>query len=100
MAYRSNTLGVAQLKEVIDTNKIKTIINLRGGSTAERWYRDEARVSGAMGVTMIDIPMSDSSEPDTATLKALIAALEKRRPSCSHSLQGRRRPHRLGLRAL
>ncbi len=76
LAYRSNTLGTAQLKDVISANQIKTIINLRGGSTAEQWYRDEALVSDAMGVTMIDIPMSDSRVPETATLKTLVDALE------------------------
>ena len=75
LVYRSNTLGVAQLKDVVSANGIKTIINLRGGSTAEQWYRDEASVSGAMGITMIDIPMSNSRAPDAATLKALIDAL-------------------------
>ncbi len=75
LVYRSNTLGVAQLKDVVSANGIKTIINLRGGSTAEQWYRDEASVSGAMGITMIDIPMSNSRAPDAATLKALTGAL-------------------------
>jgi len=73
--YRSNTLGAAQLEQVIDTKGIKTILNLRGGDAADAWYVQERSTAARHGIQYIDIPMSEDIVPDTALLQQLTEAL-------------------------
>ncbi|HEY4202223.1 MAG TPA: dual specificity protein phosphatase family protein [Devosiaceae bacterium] len=75
MAYRSNTLGSAQLQQVIEQNGIRTILNLRGGSMESPWYANEASIAKSHGVALVDVPMSDDRMPEPQTLSALIATL-------------------------
>lgn len=89
LVYRSNTLGSQQLETVIATYGIKTIVNLRGRSPKEQWYREEVRRAQLSGVTLVDIPMSDSVEPDSGTLDTLLTALKSaNRPILIHCKAG------------
>lgn len=89
LVYRSNTLGSQQLETVIATYGIKTIVNLRGRSPKEQWCREEVRRAQLSGVTLVDIPMSDSVEPDGGTLDTLLTALKSaNRPILIHCKAG------------
>lgn len=73
--YRSNTLGAPQLKEMIEGNGIKTILNLRGGSVTDAWYAGERQIAASHGVQYIDLPMSEDSVPDPALMDQLVKTL-------------------------
>lgn len=73
--YRSNTLGAAQLEAVINTDNIRTILNLRGGKATDSWYAREREIASRHGINYVDVPMSDDRVPDPATLDRLIEVL-------------------------
>jgi len=89
MAYRSNTLSVSQLSDVIADNGIKTIVNLRGGSMKDEWYRNERALADRAGVVMVDIPMSAYRQPSEATMSSLLTELHSApRPLLIHCRSG------------
>src|SRR6185295_18103659 len=55
VVYRSGQLGAAQLAKEIRSNGIKSIINLRGTSPEQAWYKDELAVSSALDVRHYDL---------------------------------------------
>jgi protein tyrosine/serine phosphatase len=83
-AYRSATLtgesytGITarlagnDLSSVLKRDHIRTVINLRGGSNADEWYREEVRLSERAGAAHRDISMSARSLPPPASLAALL----------------------------
>lgn len=73
--YRSNQLAPAQMAELLRDAGIRTVINLRGGSREDAWYREEATVVASAGARLIDIPLLDSVEPDATQLNQLLDAL-------------------------
>jgi protein tyrosine/serine phosphatase len=62
-AYRSAQLDSESLELAFATYGIRTIVNLRGESGEEAWYRNERAVAAASGVTMVDVDMSASKLP-------------------------------------
>ncbi|MEI2300000.1 dual specificity protein phosphatase family protein [Ensifer sp. MJa1] len=54
---------------------IRTILNLRGAKTDERWYRDEVAAAEKNGIRLINFPMSASAEIDRKETDALMAIL-------------------------
>lgn len=88
-AYRSNTLGPAQLEQVMADENIRTIINLRGGSENDAWYAAERRAAAAHGVDFIDVALSADEIPSKALMMQLINALETApRPLLIHCNHG------------
>jgi len=83
-AYRSATLtgfsytGITarlagnDLTSVLNRDHIHTVINLRGGSSADDWYREEVRASEQAGAVHKDISFSARSLPPPAALAALL----------------------------
>jgi len=59
--YRSAQPSAAQLKDYVARYGIRTIINLRGASQDEAWYRDEIATAEALGVNHVDFAMSAST---------------------------------------
>jgi len=56
--YRSGTLPREDLKKVIATYKIRTVINLRSPKeNMESWYEEQKRILREHKVEMLDIPM-------------------------------------------
>lgn len=87
--YRSNTMSPAQLRSVIETDHIKSILNLRGGSPSDGWYADETAVATSLGVAIIDMPLSEDAIPAPRSMTALIFALEHApRPLLIHCKAG------------
>jgi protein tyrosine/serine phosphatase len=60
--YRSAQPMPQQIDDYARLYGIKTIINLRGGSSDSEWYREEVAESKALGITHIDFPMSSGQE--------------------------------------
>ncbi len=56
--YRSAQPSNAQLTRYVQENGIRTVLNLRGANTQARWYQDEVATTQALGVTLLDFPMS------------------------------------------
>lgn len=75
LLYRSNQLGPAQLRALLQDEGIRTVINLRGGSRQDAWYREEADVVAGADARLVDIPIADDKEPDIASITRLLAAL-------------------------
>ncbi len=53
--------------------KLATVLNLRGGSDSDPWYRDEVEATRTLGVDFYDLPMSATARP---TRKQLLTVLD------------------------
>ncbi|HEX4765626.1 MAG TPA: tyrosine-protein phosphatase [Lichenihabitans sp.] len=74
--FRSAQLGADKLVALIDEHHIKTVLNLRGNDPGEGWYDAEAKAVHDAGARYVSIGLSDSHEPDPATLAKLVDALK------------------------
>jgi len=74
--YRSAQLSPEQLQDLIKTQNIRTVINLRGARPGENWYDNEVKVIRATGVSYITLPLSANHEPDSQTLAKLTEILD------------------------
>jgi protein tyrosine/serine phosphatase len=70
--YRSAQLSPDALRSLIREQGIRTVINLRGGSTAASWFREQAAVCEQEGVEMETVHLSASLLPRPAEISALI----------------------------
>lgn len=86
--YRGPQPDAATLEEAIKSYGLKTIINLRGESTAS-WYKQEKEVADRYGVKMINISMSAKSIPHRDNLiKLLDAFRDAQKPFYIHCMAG------------
>lgn len=74
--YRSAELTGANLDRVLETDHIKTVINLRGGSPRDSWYRAEVADCRQFGVRHVDIPFSAVRLPPPAAMRDLLHTLD------------------------
>lgn len=51
------------------------MINLRGGSREDAWYREEADAVAAAGARLVDVPLADDKEPDMTSITRLLVTL-------------------------
>ncbi|MGE0615939.1 MAG: tyrosine protein phosphatase [Bacteriovoracia bacterium] len=87
--YRSAQLTKPELNLAIDTYGIKTIINLRGEDPKASWFRDETQVAKDKGVTLINIPFSNSRLQHRRDLLKLLDSLRNApRPILLHCRVG------------
>jgi len=87
-AFRS-----AQLQEGLGTvlrqNRIATVLNLRGGSDRDPWYRNEVEATGEAGADFYDFPLKPNRKPTRAELLALVDLFERcRYPILFHCKSG------------
>ena len=88
-AYRSAQLSDKKLEYYIKQNHIKSILNLRGGSSDMQWYRDEISMSAKYKVTHYDVTLSSSREPSTDDIKKIIEIFKSApRPILIHCKAG------------
>ncbi|OCP07565.1 protein tyrosine phosphatase [Ensifer sp. LC13] len=73
--YRSAQPGPEAIAAYSKAYGIRTILNLRGEKTDERWYRDEVAAAAQNGIRLINFPMSASTEIDRKETDALMAIL-------------------------
>jgi protein tyrosine phosphatase (PTP) superfamily phosphohydrolase (DUF442 family) len=66
----------ARLAEWIRDYRLRSILNLRGGSLADPWYAAEVTTARACGVSFQDLPLSATRRPSRRELLALIDLLQ------------------------
>lgn len=57
---------------LVNERGLKSVLNLRGGSTADLWYDNEVRTTETAGVDFYDFPMSATRRPHRRELLVLI----------------------------
>lgn len=72
LVYRSAQLTDGLLHAVLQSDHIHTVINLRGGSMHDRWYRSEIEECRQLGVHHVDVPMSAIHQPPPDSLRELL----------------------------
>lgn len=70
--YRSGQMNRAVLNVTIDVYNIKTVVNLRGESPEERWYRGETTVCAKQGVGHYDLDWTMRRPPEPESLQAFV----------------------------
>ncbi|MBS0533116.1 MAG: tyrosine-protein phosphatase [Proteobacteria bacterium] len=87
--YRSAQLDGDDLAQVIDTYKIKSVINLRGDNPGDSWYDEELKITNAQGAQHFDVGIGATSEPEPKVMRKLIALLRTApRPILVHCYSG------------
>ena len=87
--FRSAQLSGSHLERRIQTESIRTVINLRGPNPGRDWYDDEVAVCERMGVKHVDVRMSAKELPTPAEAEVLMSALhEAPRPILVHCKNG------------
>lgn len=76
VAYRSAELTGSNLATVLKKDGIRTVINLRGGSMKDAWYRSELAECVSHHVHHVDVPMSAVRYPPPAALDGLLSAFD------------------------
>jgi hypothetical protein len=67
----------SQLAQWISDFHLKSILNLRGGSPADRWYEAEVRAARENGLSFYDLPLSATRRPGRTELLRLIDILQR-----------------------
>ena len=68
---------------------LATVLNLRGGSDADPWYRAEVEATRKLGVDFFDLPMSATVRPPRGQLLAVLDLLDRcRYPLLIHCKSG------------
>ncbi len=75
-AYRSAAITGSNLETVLQEKGIKTVLNLRGGSDKDEWYRSELETTRKFGAKHLDFAFSAVKYPPPAELVKLISAFE------------------------
>jgi protein tyrosine phosphatase (PTP) superfamily phosphohydrolase (DUF442 family) len=65
----------SQLAAWIRDYRLRSILNLRGGSAADHWYDAEVKAAQAAGVSFYDFPISATRRPSRHELLVLIDTL-------------------------
>ena len=87
--YRSAQPKGSDLTRWMEAHALASIVNLRGGSGADSWYRDEVRQSERRGVDLYDLPMDANRRPSRRELLTLIDVLDRcRYPLLIHCKSG------------
>jgi protein tyrosine/serine phosphatase len=73
--YRSAQPSASSLRHEAEQYGIRTVINLRGAHPGVGWYDDEKRTAEAMGLRLIDFPMSASRELTHGQAARLVTTL-------------------------
>jgi protein tyrosine phosphatase (PTP) superfamily phosphohydrolase (DUF442 family) len=75
--YRSAQLNGDLLAETIQKHGIKTVVNLRGGSTNDAWYRAEVGTAQRLGVRHLDFDLSAGHEASDQDMERIVATMTR-----------------------
>lgn len=70
--YRSAQLTGSNLENVLSTDHIGTVINLRGGTLRDSWYVSEVNICRERGIKHDDVAMTAYHLPTPAKLNAVL----------------------------
>ena len=88
LVYRSAQLHEG-LGPVLRENRIASVLNLRGGSVRDPWYRHEVEATAVSGADFYDFPLRPNRKPTRSELLALIDLFERcRYPILIHCKSG------------
>lgn len=97
VVYRSNQPTPKRLADYHATYGIKTVVNLRGEAPGEQWYVSEKQATDALGMTLIDMPLSSTRELSDQELRQVVEILRTaEKPILIHCRSG---SNRTGLAA-
>ncbi len=86
--YRSSQ-PKGNLDRLIDRYALASVLNLRGGTEADWWYKAEVEAARKAGVAYYDVPMNASRRPGRRELLAIVKLLETcRYPLLIHCKSG------------
>ena len=87
--YRAAQMDAASLARAVREHGIKTIINLRGGSSGEKWYRVETNTARQLGVQHYDFSLSASREVSDDEMEQILTTLRRApKPALIHCKSG------------
>jgi len=75
--YRSGQMDGTALARVIHERGIKSVVNLRGASGADDWYREETNTTHQLGVGHYDFALSAGREVSDTEIEAILAAVRQ-----------------------
>jgi protein tyrosine/serine phosphatase len=64
---------------VVKSDHIRTVLNLRGGSNANDYYRDEVAECNRLGIAHVDIPLSATHLPPPDKMRLLLDTFDHAR---------------------
>ncbi len=76
LVYRS-AQPVGGWADRVRAEHLATVLNLRGGSVADPWYRAEVEATRDLGVAFYDLPMSATVRPPRRQLLAVLDLLDR-----------------------
>ena len=89
VVYRSAQMSPESLKKHLESEQIRTVINLRGSNPGQEWYRLESNVLNNAGITLIDIPLSSSTMYKPDEIRTYIEKINSApKPVLIHCLNG------------
>lgn len=65
------------LRQLIRDYQLASILNLRGGSSRDEWYRSEVETTDTLGVDFLDLHLSATRRPTRRELLTLIDTLAR-----------------------
>lgn len=74
--YRSAQLSPQRLEQLIERQKIKSVLNLRGAHPGEPWYDGEIAVANKHKVAHYNLTLDSRSEPTPAQTADLLAIMK------------------------
>lgn len=87
--YRAAQPTEKELKGLIEKNRIRTVLNLRGTTPWDGWYQGECRATFAADVSQEDVALSANTLPFPAELKRVVEVLDRSEyPVLVHCKQG------------
>jgi protein tyrosine phosphatase (PTP) superfamily phosphohydrolase (DUF442 family) len=87
--YRSAQLSPGALANAIQRDGIKSVLNLRGGTTNDAWYRGEISTTLQLGAQHFDFPLSAGRELTGAQMDELLALIDRApKPMLIHCKSG------------
>lgn len=78
--HRSAQLDAKTLSRVLRDERIKTVLNLRGGNPGVRWYDAELATTLAAGASQVDFPMATDLWLSREQARTLLRVLDTAEP--------------------
>jgi protein tyrosine/serine phosphatase len=75
--YRSSQMSSSVLSDIVQRWGIRTVVNLRGASPDQSWYRQETNVLGNLGVSHEDFALSAGRELGEKEIDSLMEIIRK-----------------------
>ena len=88
LVYRS-AQPVGDWPALVQSEHLATVLNLRGGTDSDPWYRAEVAATAELGVAFYDLPMSATVRPTRRQLLSVLDLLNRcRYPLLIHCKSG------------